>query len=279
MLLLLLGCLPPFEFPEGLDRLCEPMDLTIPAADFITIAPSITTDNPDSGAPLVVSVVAPEVPIGWTVVLVPPGTAAATTLHAEARRLARAGAVVVVFDPDGRGASEGEEDYGGATHQAGLAQVITLAGELPCTERLGVMSMSMGVIMATGALAGDPDLPVSFLVDWEGPSDRHNTGCEGNSLGLPGCEDEAFWSQREASVSVAGLSMPYHRLQTLTDHVQPDAAHARMMLSAALAGGVPGVYLNTVELTESPASLVPLLVGWRDPLLHLEVLLDWADGL
>ncbi len=277
LLPLLLGCQPVSRSPEGLDRLCEPVDLAIPAAHFMASAPSITTENPDSGAQLVVSVLTPEEPVGWTVVLVPPGVESASTLHIPARWLVEAGAVVVAFDPDGRGSSEGEEDYGGPTHQAGLSQVISLAGQLPCTERMGVMSMSMGVIMATGALSAQPELPVSFLIDWEGPSDRYNTGCQGNSLELATCDDEDFWGSREGSVSVADLPVPYQRLQTLDDHVHPDAGHARMMLAAALEGGVPGVYLNDVALTEVPASLAPWLTGWRDPLLHPEVLLRWAD--
>lgn len=277
LLSLLLGCQPANAPPEGLDRLCEPVDLAIPAAHFLASAPSITTENPDSGAQLAVSVLAPEEPAGWTVVLVPPGVESASVLQAPARWLVEAGAVVVAFDPDGRGGSEGEEDYGGPTHQAGLGQVISLAEQLPCTERLGVMSMSMGVIMAAGALSANPDLPVSFLIDWEGPSDRYSTGCQGNSLELPACDDEDFWGSREGSVSVAGLPVPYHRLQTLDDHVQSDVAHARSMLAAALAGGVPGVYLNDATLTELPGDLTPWLTSWRDPRRHPEVLLRWAD--
>ena len=276
ILLVLLSCQPASRLPEGLDRLCEPVDLTIPPGFFLSSAPSIWMENPDSGAQLSVSVLAPEEPLGWTVVLVPPGVEDSSVLDTPARGLVEAGAVVVVFDPDGRGRSEGEEDYGGLVHQAGLGQAISLTAQLPCTDRIGVMSRSMGVSMATGLLSAQPELPVSFLIDWEGPSDRYSTGCQGNTLELPGCEDD-FWIHREGAVSIVDLPMPYHRLQTLYDHVQPDAAHARVMLEAALEGGVPGVYFNDVELTEVPASLAPLLQDWRDPMRHPEVWLRWAD--
>jgi hypothetical protein len=262
---------------RSLAALCEPTDPTLPNRYIIDNAPSFLMENPASGALLRVSVLAPEEPEGWTVVLVPPGVSEARTLHDDVRRLLLAGAVAVVFDPDGRGESEGEEDFGGAVHQTGLAQVIRVAAELPCTERVGVLSLSLGDVMATGALAGAPDLPAAFLADWEGPSDRESAGCNGNSLGLPACDDEAFWAEREPVVSVTGLALPYHRLQTLRDHVHLDNAHARQMLTAALSGGVPGVYLNGAPITEPPESLTPWMQDWRDPRRHPEVLLRWAD--
>ena len=278
-IVLSLACAP--EQTEGtvLERLCRPSTLEAPLSHLISTAPAHWVENPASGAMLRVWVLAPEVTTGWTMVLVPPGLSDAGAVRADARRLAEAGAVVVLFDPDGRGVSEGTEDFGGAIHQSGLAAVTALAAQLPCTERVGLFSFSFGVTMATGMFVESPELPVEFHIDWEGPSDRYSTGCQGSTLDFPDCSDDAFWQQREAIESIRSLSVPYHRLQRLDDHVQDDATHARQLLTAAFEGGVPAVYLNNDGLDAPPASLTPWLRSWRDVRRHPELLLDWADRI
>jgi hypothetical protein len=124
------------------------------------------------------------------------------------------GVLIVLFDPDGRGASDGVEDQGGAVHQAGLGAVLDFAASLPCadTRRLGLYSSSFGITMASGVLANDPDSPAKFLVDWEGPASRDDTaGCDGTPVGHlqeVDCDDEAFWEYREASTSMARVAVP-----------------------------------------------------------------------
>src|ERR1041384_654054 len=95
-----------------------------------------------------------------------------------AQQLAQMGFAAIAFDPDGRGASGGQEDYCGFKHQDGLAAIVRWAAQQPGidAERIGLCSNSYGVTMATGVLARHPELPARFLIDWEGPMDRNDTG-------------------------------------------------------------------------------------------------------
>ncbi|MBI3881326.1 MAG: hypothetical protein HY301_14840 [Verrucomicrobia bacterium] len=171
-----------------------------------------------------------------------------------AQEIAELGCVAIAFDPDGRGQSEGREDYCGFKHQDGLAAIVRWAAQQPGVdaERIGLCSNSYGVTMGTGVLARFADLPARFLIDWEGPMDRNDTGgCDPNKPGMGGhlksvakCDDENFWREREAVNFVGKLRVPYQRLQSAKDHVQRDNHHAIAMVNAALAGGVPEVWLN-----------------------------------
>jgi len=143
--------------------------------------------NPTSGVELFVAVMRPQ---DWdgeslpTLVIIPGGTddSSAITDRAMGRVVTEEGFVVVAFDSDGRGRSAGEEDYNGFTHQDGLAAVIEFAASLPevDADQMGMVSLSYGVTLASGTLARYPDLPICFLVDWEGPADRYDTtvGCK-----------------------------------------------------------------------------------------------------
>ena len=242
--------------------------------------------NPASGVSLAVYVSKPadagdaRLP---TVVLVPGGlsdSAQFRTPRGEAAILAQAGYLVVVFDADGRGQSAGQEDYNGFSHQDGLAAVIEFSASLPHADpqRIALVSYSYGITMASGALARHPDLPVKFLIDWEGPANRDDTGgCDGAGLGhlkqVASCDDEAFWAQREASTFIGQIRVPYQRIQSEEDHVQPDNGHAILMINNAVAGGVPWVRLNDLPpnqmydpsnppamLPESQARLLPQLM-------------------
>lgn len=232
-----------------------------------------TVTNPSSGAALFVQVFYPDTWDGQTqlpaLVLVPGGSGdsgaflrsspAGSTVDV----VNQAGYVAVIFDPDGRGQSGGTEDYNGFIQQDGLAEVIRFAATLTGIDpaNIGLVTYSYGITMGAGALARHPDLPVKFLMDWEGPANRNDTGgCDSGRLGhlkeVATCSDESFWSQREASTFIGQIRVPYQRLQSEKDHVQPDNAHAILMVNNAVNGGVPWVRLNdlTPNQTYDPAN-------------------------
>lgn len=196
--------------------------------------------NPTSGAFLFVQVYTPSQSAGQhpVLVLVPGGRGAGSQSFPppQAQQYADLGFLTVVFDPDGRGRSNGTEDDNGFIHQDGLKAVIEYA--LPSSDgRVVLLSFSYGVTMATGVLARYPNLPVVFYADWEGPADRNDTGgCDGNHLGHlreAGCDNEAFWSQREAATFIKKIDVPYQRVQSEKDHVQPDNDHAILLINNA----------------------------------------------
>jgi pimeloyl-ACP methyl ester carboxylesterase len=225
--------------------------------------------NPSSGSRLFVRVAYPR---GWNgeplpaLALLPGGTGKSDPQ--KAARLSAQGFLVVIFDPDGRGRSEGTEDYNGFIGQDGLAAVINAAASLPGldAERFGLVSYSYGVTLATGALARHPDLPIDFYIDWEGPVDRTYTtvNCGRNradGIQWHPCEDDAWWSEREAMNFIAQMRVPYQRIQSQKDHVQATNNHAIDIVNAAVAAGLPWVRLNeypanqTYDASDQPAML------------------------
>ena len=237
-----------------------------------------TVTNPASGASLYVGVF---FPTSWdgqsnlpALVLVPGGsgdsggflkqTPAGSTVDA----VNQAGYVAIVFDPDGRGQSGGTEDYNGFIHQDGLAEVIRFASTLPGVDsaNIGLVTTSYGITMGAGALARHPDLPIKFLIDWEGPADRNDTGgCDESNLGhlaeVAACDNESFWAEREASTFISQIKVPYQRIQSEKDHVQPDYDHTVLMINNAVNGGVSWVRLNneTPNQTLDPNALPRML--------------------
>jgi len=227
--------------------------------------------NPASGARLFVQVFHPE---DWNasaslpaLVLMPGGIAESDPQRAA--RLAGQGFIVIIFDADGRGQSQGAEDYNGFITQDGLAEVIRAAASLPGldADRYGLVSYSYGVTAATGALARHPGLPVDFYIDWEGPVDRNYTtvGCPADPHGdIPWqpCSDDAWWAEREALGFIGDVQVPYQRIQSQEDHVQPSNDHAIDIINAALAGGVPWVRLNDYPPNQNydadnPPAMIP----------------------
>ena len=247
--------------------------------------------NPATGVALYVHVTTPDVAntvMFPAVVLVPGGIGDSAGFRrpgAMADVLAEAGYVTVVFDPDGRGESSGEEDYNGHAQQDGLAAVIEFAADLPQvdSDRLGLVSYSYGVTMASGALARYPDLPILFYMDWEGPADRFDTttDCTPNTrIDFAPCDDDAFWSQREALEFISEVQVPYQRLQTENDHVQPDVDHAVNMIYAAVQGDPPWVRLNDLDTNErydndDPPAMIPE----GDPRSLDQLTLDYVEEM
>ena len=257
-------CPPSSDFPPG--------GLLQPGPN----ANSYWVTNPTSGAKLFVSALYPG---DWsgenlpTLVLVPGGVG--TIDPSKGRRLVDEGFLVIFSDPDGRGSSEGTEDLGGYIHQDGLATVIRAIASLPGVdvERIGLVSFSYGITMASGSLARNLDLPVAFLIDWEGPADRQDTtiGCQPNpQINWPDCSDDAAWAEREALTFIAQVRVPYQRLQSKKDHVQPDVSHAINMVNAAVQGEVPWVRLNNLlpDQTYDPVNPPPMLPEKADSTLE-----------
>lgn len=198
--------------------------------------------NPTSEVGLAVRVTA--LPIGGArrALILVPGSLASGDLYfgvsGIAERLARRGYVVVDFDPDGRGASGGSEDYNGFVHQDGLAAVIVAAAELSEVDahRVTLVSFCYGATMAVGALARHPALPVHLFVDWEGPALREHVRRASSHQDWPiSCQlmDEDWWRDREAAALVRQISVPYQRVQSSPDHVQEDPTHALAMVRNA----------------------------------------------
>jgi len=212
--------------------------------------------NPTTGARLYTQVVSPKNASGKlpALVLVPGGIGWGGNFldpPNKAQQLADAGFVVVLFDPDGRGKSGGAEDLGGYAHQDGLAAVVRFAASLlnADAQKIGLVTYSYGITMGSGVLARYPELPVKFLIDWEGPADRNYTTprCSANrpsGIQWQPCSDNTWWAEREAVNFIGKIHVPYQRIQSEKDHVQPSNAHAVDMINAAVKGGVPSVRLN-----------------------------------
>ena len=177
-----------------------------------------------------------------------------------ARELAARGWVVMTFDPPGRGGSWGEEEYGGLEQQAAVCAALKhleLRGGVD-SARIGVLSISLGIGMACGALAANPDLAAQWLLDWEGPSDREiitsgqriMTPAMGHSM-----DDEVYWAPREARNHVGKLTCGYWRIQAQPDHAQgSDVRHAERMVGAAKRGDLPWFQLNHHSRGDHPSS-------------------------
>ena len=277
--------------------LCEkPVDNELSGVALFSSAPKSQLVNPISGAAFPVYLIQPNNGLSSykSMVLVPGGTGGAAGLIGRAEQLRSVGILSILFDPDGRGLAEGQEDQGGSIHQAALAEVIRMATQLPCVDNayLGIFTNSYGITMGAGALSAEPDLPVTFLVDWEGPANRNDTGgCDDSKTGhLQGwryerdgevfevtCDDEVFWSEREASTSIRNIEVPYLRLQSRRDHVQPDHAHTILMINEALSGKVPSITLNYHEQIHQLEGIhLPSDMLLDDSLEDLSMLVDWV---
>ena len=179
-------------------------------------------------------------------------------------RLLERGIMTVDFASQGRGESEGDDNHYGFVHQDDLKAIVDFVNKLSFVQKdnIGLLSYSYGVVLATGALARYPEMPVAFLIDWEGPS------CPGKDLqrGLANDEawvyetirffnngrelapeelshfllhggsifDEAYWAERDASRFAADIPCPYLRVQFDQDHVQGSSkAHMIAIINAA----------------------------------------------
>jgi len=179
-----------------------------------------------------------------------------------AEEVARLGCVVATFDPAGRGASWGPEDFGGPEHQDNVRVLAEALAERPDVDpdRIGIVAISLGVAMAIGAAAGvhGPPAPVAWVLDWEGPCDREIITAGGSKMAPAmghAMDDDVYWHPRESVRHVGKLSCGYLRLQSRVDHAQPgELRHAQRMMDAAAAGSLPWFQLNDHARGQMPAA-------------------------
>ena len=125
-------------------------------------------------------------------------------------------------------------------------------------ENLGVLSISLGIGMACGALASATEHGAKWLVDWEGPSDREII-TSGQTIMTPALghsmSDDVYWHPREAVRHVGDLPCGYWRVQAQPDHAQAeDVRHSIRMVEAANAGTLPWFKLNHHPRNQLPDS-------------------------
>ncbi|MBF0516052.1 MAG: hypothetical protein HQK97_02880 [Nitrospirae bacterium] len=181
------------------------------------------------------------------VIIVPgggsPGTAYDGFTEVTADDVAALGAVVLHYDPSGRGKTAGEEDYWGGNHQRELSAVIErffAIDGINC-ENVGVLSFSIGITIAAGALCRFPvgGCQIKYLFDWEGPSNRVNITKNDTHEPLLKfhMSNNEFWAEREAASFIGGITCDYFRYQASTDHMQGAyKGHAIELLNKATQG-------------------------------------------
>lgn len=196
-------------------------------------------------------------PLEWTagpgLVLVPGGLYRGTDLDSgrgvTATDLSSLGFCVLHYDPAGRGRTGGEEDYWGSRHQRELATIIDYFASLAEVDEndVSVISFSIGICIAAGALGRYCGRSVRLLFDWEGPSNRFNITRNDTHKPLRNMpsSDVLFWSEREPAASIGGIRCGYFRYQSLRDHMQGTyKGHALEMVNAAARGSAQWVRMN-----------------------------------
>ena len=74
------------------------------------------------------------------------------------------------------------------------------------------------------------------------------------------CEDETFWSEREAETFITQVHVPYQRFQFESDNARDNPNHAVIMVNTAVYGGVPWVRLNYYPPNE-PYEVPPMFLN------------------
>jgi hypothetical protein len=159
------------------------------------------------------------------------------------------GLLAVDFAPQGRSVSEGEDNYHGYIHQEDLKAVIDFLYKQDFTDKnnIGIISFSYGIAIATGSLSRYPDMPVQFLIDFEGPAcpgrDLRramenneewlsnpvlSNVLEGDVIHGGSIYDDEYWDERDASLFIRNIPCPYLRIQFQIDHVQGTSKYHMM---------------------------------------------------
>lgn len=205
------------------------------------------------------------------IVLVPSGLQSGSifdkwfALNITASDLASRGYAVVHFDPQGRGRTPGEEDFGGGAQQADLNCILSFFAELDYVDpdSIGIASFSLGISIACGTLANySGNVRVRYLFDWEGPTDRYEITLHDSHVlfkNYPTSNDE-FWNLREAINHIGRIRCGYFRYQCRKDHVHKEyKEHALKMVNAASSGSARWVRLNNITVG-SPIRVLRLTI-------------------
>ena len=208
----------------------------------------------DSGFPVYAHVHRPVGKVKYPgVVMVPggfsPGSAYDKGDGPTAEDIASLGFVVMHYDPSGRGKTRGKEDYWGDRHQRELSIVLAHFADSSFIEKgkVGILSFSIGITIASGALAKYPLPFVTYLVDWEGPSNRFNITKNDTYEPLENfpSTDLEFWKEREANRFISKINCCYFRYQAEKDHVQGRyKGHAIELINLATNGSSRWTRLN-----------------------------------
>lgn len=136
-----------------------------------------------------------------------------------AEKFASEGFSVLIFSADGRGNSEGTKNSNGYKDQDALYEMYNFLVDYNNvdTEKMGVVSYSFGIVMATGML-GRYQLDLLYYIEWEGPFNKYGTD-EGEYPASQGVEREL--SQFFPYFEVDHFLM----VQTEKDHVQDTNQH------------------------------------------------------
>lgn len=219
--------------------------------------------------------------------LIPPGFEPGLPIQSSdaVELLARAGLVVLTYDPRGRGLSEGVEDHNGPVHQDDLAMLLRTLASQPEVDpdQVVARSRSFGVATLAGALARHPDLRPMAVMDIEGPAllpeDLEHAPTRNQETLAALATDAQWWDDRSAALHIGAYTGHYRRVQALNDHVMGEwLGHAASMLSAAAEGEAAWVDENGVEsLTWTEAEVEALSLGGRvkaDDPRAIELLID-----
>ncbi len=162
-----------------------------------------------------------------------------------AQELAAQGIRCLHFDPVGRGASWGHDDFAGLEGQDSLRTVLDFIHSLRRVkgDRVGVISFSSGLCLAAPCLAREGRrLGTRFLIDWEGPASRHELLRGGplpsTARSAMARDPDAFWALREPITWIDKVPCHYLRIQGPSQQSQGagDEQAALQLVSAATQG-------------------------------------------
>ena len=163
--------------------------------------------------------------------------------------IASDGFALLHFDPDGRGLSSAyPENYDGHVQQDGMHECLSLLAtrDYVDTSRLGVYTRGYGITMGSGMIARYAEPRVKFLLDFEGPANRYQTGQDsGGFVPVPG-DSDSFWQEREAARFMKQVPAAYLRIQTEVDHdtTVSDNRHCIELIDSATAVAYGGAGIS-----------------------------------